>query len=189
MNRPSTITYLFGNMAVAGTSLIATLIGGWGWLAGFVPLSLVLAGLGVTCICSQARVKITAYRSWRAQWEALDDPAPATNTTSRTPVSLVDRILIGVMLACWLLLAIGVKTPQQKTAWIYFTIGLVVYGLVALVKRVRRRAVTRPEAATPRDDNVAICIERPLLPVPNLQDAYLQLPRYCHDVFSGQSRP
>lgn len=192
MNRPNVVTRLLGNQIVAATALIGTAIGGLAWMAGLMPLPLVFFAFGLAVVCARAHASVKAYKEWHAQWNELEEPAPQAAPEPKASAPRGNRVLVILMLTSWVVLVFTVKTPQQKTGLAYFTIGIILYGLVALVMRIARGrnvAPTPSSSATARDDRVAICIDRPVVPVPHLREAYLQLPGYCHDLFAGQTRP
>lgn len=192
MNKPNVVTLLLGNQIVAATALIGTAIGGLAWMAGLMPLPLVFFAFGMAIVCARANASVKAYKAWHAQWNDLAEPPPQAAPGPQTPAPRGNRALVILMLMSWVVLVFTVKTPQQKTGLAYFTIGILLYGLVALVMRIARgrnvaRTPSSPTAA--HDDRVAICIDRPVVAVPHLREAYLQLPGYCHDLFAGQTRP
>lgn len=142
------------------------------------PLVLI-TGAGVAAVM-KADAQVRAYRHWKAEWDAMAGAPPR-----RAPWLMLLGMALGVPFTV-MLFGIGQQSGSQAVLGVLLLIlgPLLLLGLLQrLWRALRRRSRTRSARAKP----VAVCVRRPLLPVPSLRAAYQALPPYCHDLLRGQS--
>jgi len=178
MNRPPLATYLIGNPLVAATTVIVfgiTLYRWWhGQLSGGVAFILFI----LTCSAMQANQRLNDYRDWKRAWDQLDGQHRRSGMLQKPAVKAI--VAIGLMLLVGGYLFAHQQDPARRIAFGWFVIvslAGIAYGLFRLIRRAiravrRRRAKQKPQA-------VAICIAKPVLPLPTLARAYQSLPDHC----------
>lgn len=188
MNRPSPIAFIVGNTVVTGCAVIAAGFAVIAWIGGNAPLMVPIAALGIAAWSTRACSDVSRYRAWHRQWEALapEQPSPPGPPATAVPVEATrggQRWPMAIVVASWLCLAAMNKTPDQQSAFVLFTLGILLYGgfaLSAVLLRRRRSRAPAAAAVMPQsEDLVALCVALPLYPVTPLPAAYQCLPDYC----------
>ncbi|MES1985888.1 MAG: hypothetical protein V4461_13135 [Pseudomonadota bacterium] len=182
MKRPATNRMIVGHPIIAMPLMLASAVT---LIAGFQTDNLfpVFIAIAMIWAVQTARAQASAYRAWKAEWDAMgDDPSPRTATAGR---------MIGITAIATLTL-IAFEQPAMLAYGAGFAIGwlktqhglVAVLGLLALALLARfiRRRPRRLKADKP----VAV-IAKAVLPVPSVADAYRALPPYCHALLRGQS--
>ncbi|MBV8686892.1 MAG: hypothetical protein JOZ90_10970 [Alphaproteobacteria bacterium] len=177
MKRPEGLTGFIGQPVVtlvlvaAGAFALYQVAVSGAWVLALV----VLVALGGV---AKANREVTAYRQWKQEWDAM---APSPEAAPREAGGKAGRvalllIVIGLMA---LYLAANLDQPGFGFALAWLVGGGVVVLAVALVRRGRSAGAearaSSPSAVAP----VTICVQRPLLPVPDLTRAYGALPDHC----------
>lgn len=182
MTPPPLKTRLIGNHLVCAVITLTTLAvcyATWqnsaNWPAALLMLLLTKASLSA----NEAMVK---YRGWKRAWDGMAEPAPA-----RGPMKLPGRKLalpaIIVVLFAYCYAHAG--DPAYAFALGWLVVGSAIFGGALLVRRLRGARARRP-AAMPV---VAVCVRRPVMPVPDMATAYRLLPEHCQRLLAGQHRP
>lgn len=182
MTPPSLKSRLIGNHLVCGVITLATLAvcyATWqnsaNWPAALVMLVLAKWSLSA----NEAMVK---YRAWKRAWDGMTQPAPAraARTLPGRKLALA-VILLGVGGYCYAHAA----DPLYAFALGWLVVGSAILGGALLVRRLRGARPRRP-AAMPV---VAVCVRRPVMPMPDMATAYRMLPDHCQRLLAGQQRP
>lgn len=186
MTRPSFRTWLLGHpltvLAAGGATLWSVMVwaqGGNGMLA-----LLAVIGCGGIARASQHR---SAYLAYRREWDSLAPTVPPRRAGRGT-------VVLAVLLA---VLALGggayyFSPATDQPGHVMALVGIagagvvaaVISGIVAVMRAIIRALARRRARHAPRTAAVAVCIARPLLPVPSLTDAYRALPAYCWRILS-----
>lgn len=182
MKRPRTSTMLIGHPFVAiplilvcAISMVAGVVTRNGGEALFI-LPIIMAVLNVS---QQA----SAYRAWKAEWDAMGDEPPRRSISLRRILgSLLLLVMPFAAYAMRFKLASGVG---YAVGWLTVTPwAMAGLGLLVLVQVLRFICRCRPRKAS---RNLVTVIAKPALPVPTTVDAYRALPPYCHDLLRRQS--
>lgn len=181
MTRPALWKFVTGNMAVVSASLIATLFLLYHWFIGNTSWIAPAVALLVAAWLSRAHAEVSQYRHWRRQWQSFDAPKEHKPPAAPSPRRRYGFLAI-VVVASWVILALGAKTPSQQTALAYFTVAVGVYALLAW--RGGRKQTAAPSIAANNDqqDVVQVCVSVPPSEPSMLNDAFARLPPYCRDV-------
>lgn len=178
MKKPATKTMVIGHPLIA---VPMTLTSGVVLIAGLQTGNLfpVLFAIPILAGVQTARAQASAYRAWKAEWDAMDD-GPARRTVT------LGSFLGVVVLATLMLVAFGMPRGLAYMAgyalgWMEthpWLLALLALGMLAQFVRhnPRRAKPTKPVTV----------IAQAILPVPTLADAYRALPPYCHALLRGQ---
>jgi hypothetical protein len=172
MREPSTQTRLLASPPVFYGAWGLALWLGYQWTldTGIWPLFLMLAFPMAGIMNAEREVK--AYKRWKREWDAM---AGAPPRPKQWP--LVVGVIIGIPILIGLANVGQHQGTQAVIGVLMVTLGplLLLALLLKLWGRVLRTFRRRADKVQP----VAICISRPLLPVPTLRDAYHSLPAHC----------
>lgn len=176
MKKPSTKTRMLGHPLVVTPALTFFLWSGYQWLMQPEAWPMAAAALCFLAPVMNAHEKRHAYMTWRRAWEGLGDQAP-----QRRPIL---RPLTGMMVivaAALYLVATLDRVDTQNGLALMALVGIA--ASIGFVLRVlfRRRARTRAAKAA----RVTVCVRKPLVRVPTLQQAYAALPDHCRAVMGG----
>lgn len=183
-------------------------------LKGFVgqpPVTLAILGAGAFCLYAwynnseagflgigallamgwamEANAKVAQYKAWKRAWDSM---APGD-----APVRMGDRPVVrfvaffGMVAGVAYFLNGHIDQPGYRFGLIWLAAGvglLLLFGFIQLGRHaVHSSGSGRRPAA--RSEAVAICVRRPLIPVPDLKGAYDALPAHCWQVLNaGRSR-
>ncbi len=179
MNRPSPVTYLFGNnVSFIGLSL-ALIVSGLAAFGGAAPPVLPLVLLAIGGYAHSAHQKVRKYNAWKSQWEEMDGgaPKPALRPSDRLIGSFrrnpALRYVVGLL--CLVMLGFMAKAAGPGPLALYL-LAVIVLTVSAIV-RSRRRRVQATTAAS-----VSLCVPVPRQSVSAAQ-AYAALPGYCVSLF------
>ncbi|WP_067734191.1 hypothetical protein [Novosphingobium naphthalenivorans] len=177
MRKPGILTYLVGNapvfLAVSFLCLWAgyhalTVSGGWTVAALTLPLGAWVAGKHDTLI---------RYRAWKREWGELGDEAPRQAAALPKPPMWLRRIVGSILVVLMVAYLVAHRhEPGAAAALGFGVVGSAVFCLVAFLRRLGRGSAKRRVA---RARMVAICVRRPVMPVPDLATAYRSLPEHC----------
>lgn len=173
MKQPSFLTYLLASSPVffGTTGLSIWLLYQWWHDPGIWPLIVVL---GLWCgTVIRADERVTAYRSWKAEWDMLGGKAarPARR-------GMLIGLLVVLLVAAIPMLAR--LPPETQNAG---TLGAVLFGaaffvLRALWRWIRRRRRRRGA----RREIVIVVVKAPVFPVPTRDADFRALPDHCRQL-------
>ena len=180
MRRPATATMVLGHPAIAGPMMLA---GGIGLLAAFQSSNALIAILSVAMLASvhKANEQASAYRAWKAAWDAMaETPPPRTNTLS--------RFIGGVLVLGVILLGVGSPSTVRWLGGVAAGVirasgyGPVLAGFAALLLLILLVQFIRGYPRRPPSAPTVSITATPILPVPTLDAAYATLPEHCRQV-------
>lgn len=139
-----------------------------------------LAALWVMGWTLKANTAVAQYRAWQRAWDSMGPDG------ARRPAADHPAVRVGALLA----IAAGVgfylyrngDQPgfQFAQAWLGIGLGaLLLVGLIFLGRRAIRSFPGSRRRPTTRHAIVAICVGRPVYPVPSLKGAFDALPAHC----------
>lgn len=175
MRAPAATTYLYGNpVVVLGlTGLTAFL--GYAWLAEGASWLPAVALSFVTAGSYRAANRLTTFRRWKAEWDAMGGQ---TAKPFQIP-KVLSYLFAG---AVWLVTALATSTmvdePGAALPVLIFWVGSIIAAVVGWRKLADRRAAQASKAqpvvhvmlAAPRGGN-------------SVREAYNALPEYCAQIF------
>jgi hypothetical protein len=141
-----------------------------GWWFAVVPI--VVMGWVM-----KAHEEVRAYRQWKQAWDGMAPEGPKARLSANKGVRVLGGMIVVALVALYL--AANLDQPGFGFALAWLVGGGVLVLLVALVRWGRRAAGSAKPKGAAVSQPVAICVSRPLLPVPNLTDAYGALPPHC----------
>lgn len=173
MKKPSVITYMLASSPVFfGTvGLSIWLLYQW-WLdPGIWPL-IVMLGLWCATVV-RADERVTAYRSWKAEWDMLDGKAPRPARRG----TLIGLLAVLLIAAFPTLAKLPPATQNAGTLAVLLLIVafFVLRALWRWVRSPRRPRRTKREVVT-------VVVKAPIFPVPTLEAAYRALPEHCQQL-------
>ncbi|MBO9712635.1 hypothetical protein [Sphingomonas sp.] len=158
-----------GSWAMAIVAFILWMQRGDAW-----PL---LIGFGLlVAAATKADRQMQAYWRWQVEWNQMAGTPPRR----KRPLMWAGSIVLGLLLFSLLGHAAQHGGGQAVVGVLMLLAAplLLFAGLAKLWAWARRRR----RGGSARDGVVAVCIRRPLIPVPTLRDAYRGLPDHCRQV-------
>jgi len=138
------------------------------------PLGLV--AIAIMSWATKAHGEVHEYRQWKAAWDGMA-PAAAVSPVPK-PAKMFPLMLIVAATAIYLMANLDQPGFRFALAWLLG--GAMLLAIVALVRKAMRRAPRAARRTREADANpVAVVVKRPLLPVPDLTNAYGALPPHC----------
>jgi hypothetical protein len=185
MTRPGIITYAFGNALSVTVLVAATCYLGYQWYTGNVAGFFVLVLGLVTISAGNANSRLTRYRDWKREWDAMEGRAPSR---SFFPISgRVARWLVGI--PAWLLFGYLALTSGNgagnRVAAMLFWLATVVGIVGSLIQWWRSRSTKRSPVGS-KDVPVTLCVKAAGQSA-DLSDAYRALPTYCASLIARRS--
>jgi len=128
---------------------------------------------------AKAQSTMNQYRRWHKAWDSMAEPkaASAGSPMPRIVAGLIAVLVVGGFAASESGAASGSGPALVGILGMGGILAAIVVAIRALAKRPRSGKAER--AATDRRDPVKVIVTRPILPVPNLKDAYAALPAHC----------
>lgn len=176
MKRPRFAMYVIGNPVALLLAIALLLFGIYRWTQDSASWPLTAIALACVSLSSNASTRIDAYRDWKREWDGM-----ASSQVRHKASPLLGMLLV---IGLGLFLIAHAREPIYAMALAGLMLSIIMAGLAWLavrVKSARQRAAARTPKAQP---NVMVCVRGPLLPVPELRDAYRALPPHCHALFS-----
>ena len=121
------------------------------------------------------------YRDWHRAWEAMAEPKPRRPVMPRLVAGLIAALVIGAFVLSESGMGQEVASALAGVLVLGTALAAIAVALWALMKRLR----SRTRGVTDRRDCVAVVVTRPILPVPDLKDAYNALPEHCWQAING----
>lgn len=125
----------------------------------------------------RARTVMSQYRAWHRAWNSMAEPRAPRSLMPRLVTALIAVAVIGGFAAAESGVGSDTGPALAGLAVIGGFTAAVAVAIWALAKRLRSGRASR--ARTDRRDCVTVMVTRPILPVPELKDAYSALPRHC----------
>lgn len=182
MREPPIRVRLIGNALVAlpiyGLSGLA--LYGWSQEPGAFIMGIPAIFCAVWTFNAQKTMR--EYKAWHRAWEAMAEPKARRPVMPRLVAGLVAALVIGA----FVLTENGRGTEVASALAGVLVLGTalaVAVAVWALMKRLRMRE--RKRAVTDPRDCVTVVVTRPIVPVPDLKDAYRALPEHCWQAING----
>lgn len=121
------------------------------------------------------------YRDWHRAWEAMAEPEARRPVMPRLVAGLIAALVIGAFVLSESGMGQEVASALAGVLVLGTALAAITVALWALMKRLRSRS----RGVTDRRDCVAVVVTRPILPVPDLKDAYKALPEHCWQAING----
>ncbi len=172
MKQPSAAAYLFGNPLSLLALIIAMLYTGYTALTGTGSGWLAIAALIAVGYGANGSRQITAYATWKREWDGMNGKPPKQPLYARHPWL---RYLLGG--GAWLIGAwMALTTTDHGLQW---AVGLFWLATVLGIGVLLFRAAKRVRRAIPQKQaNVAVCMNVPMQSRP-VSEIYRCLPDYC----------
>ena len=182
--RPGLRTLLFGSYFTAPVIMAGSALYTWHWWAAGGPDNTGLVAIGLFLVSAKALSKVAAYKRWRADWEAMSpDAKPKRFKFGAGTVAQVLAIILAGIVGLY---ASSPDAPPELHGWIVLC-AVATLALVALVmafRLLRRVWPKRRQRPTPL---ASVVVQRPVLPVPTIREAYQHLPDYCLQLLKRQA--
>lgn len=175
MTRPSLLAYLFGNplsMLALGLGVIVTAYQCYSGTGSAVTM---VAAIVAAAYAANAQERITAYRGWKREWDAMGGDIPRRRPLGRRTIAIV------VWSPMALVAAFPGPDPQMRQGaalfwWANAAITTLLLYRAIRSHRTRRRDDTRERAVT-----VVVGVPRQST---TLAAAYAALPDHCQRVLA-----
>lgn len=183
MRRPAGIRWIAGQPLVTLVVVLVSLFALYvcvaapgGWLLAIVPVVTLWWVVN-------ANSDVAEYKAWRRAWEGMG-PDSAPRRVARSAFKWVAWLLI-VGSVAWYLYA-NRDLPEYRLALLWMGAVAAIAMLAALVQLARRaRGGVRKAKPGASVEPVSICVDRPIIKVPDLRRAYAALPAHCRQVLDG----
>ncbi|MEN3165593.1 hypothetical protein WI697_26395 [Tistrella mobilis] len=179
MKPPSLLTYLLGNgLVMLGLMLAVAATGYLIWLDSG-QAGRWIAGVGLAWLLDQsmqAHDRLRLHRARRRAWESMaarTEPAPPPKPRRHAARQWLGMLLLGLFGLAYAIVMRGTPSYGLGLGCVVAAAGLMLWRLAR--RRREARAATRPGAAMV----TVVVVQRSLLPVPPMTEAYRQLPDYC----------
>lgn len=178
MNRPRFGYFVIGHPIALLLATVLILFGIYRWTQDSTSWPLTVIGFGFMGLSSNASDKVEQYRRWKRAWEDMDGRPPKSSGRLRKSISFLAGIVC-------VLVAFNVVAKPQRPLVIYGACAVIGSILVwRLMQRLLRRIRTRRAETV---DSVSVCIQKSVLPVPSLEQAFNALPAHCHSVLRANT--
>ncbi|TAL32256.1 MAG: hypothetical protein EPN98_13985 [Phenylobacterium sp.] len=174
MSRPSLLTYLVGNIASLVAVFCLMLWSIYAAFTGQVGWWIALAAIVVTSMSVNAGNRLTEYRNWKRDWDAMSGASPRQQLRIPAWRQMLGATILGV--GAWGALKYGAQ-PGMEIPALLFWIGLaLLLGRWVFMAAWRKRANAKAVAA--RDAPVTVVLPIPRQS-PDAVAAIAALPWYC----------
>lgn len=138
-----------------------------------IPVGMLLAAV------MKADEQVRVYKNWKREWDAMAGIAPPRSHWPH---------LVGMVLGLILLALLGGVAQQGGSQAVIGLLMLMAASLLllAVLARLWRCFRHRRRVRAARVQPVAVCVTRPLKPVPSLRDAYRGLPDHCRTIMGAR---
>ncbi|MEA3015191.1 MAG: hypothetical protein QOD42_3736 [Sphingomonadales bacterium] len=186
MKRPPASRWFLGQPIVATAVVALGCYGLYRWYLDAELWFVGIAALGGIVAAGNASKEVRQYTQWMREWEALGPNAEAAKAPAHP--ALKRAALAAMLVPVIFYLYTNRDVPEHRIALICIgaSLALLVVSMLVDMLRWARRGIRRRQAAATQP--VAICVRRPVLPVPDLQRAYEALPDHCWRTINGGSR-
>jgi hypothetical protein len=139
-----------------------------------------LAALWVMGWTLNANARVAQYRTWQRAWDSMGPEGAPRPAADHPAVRVGALVAIAAGVGFYLYRNGNQPGFQFAQAWLGLGLGaLLLVGLAYLGHRTIRSFHGSQRRPATRQATVAICVDRPIYPVPNLKGAFGALPAHC----------